>query len=48
MNEANNVKGYSLLESDKKKNKLILSKEYKENFFEKESSIIKIVFILKW
>ena len=40
MNEVNKGINHILLENDNNKNKLILSKEYKQNFFDKESSII--------
>ena len=40
LNEASKGINHILLENDNNKNKLILSKEYKQNFFDKESSII--------
>ena len=44
LNEASKGINHILLENDNNKNKLILSKEYKQNFFEKESSIISNIF----
>ena len=40
LNEATRGKNHVILENDNEKNKLILSKEYKENFYGNESSII--------
>ena len=40
LNEATKGKNHIILENDNEKNKLLLSKEYKENFYDNESSII--------